>query len=81
LKWNSPYTEECGSPADDVYWRLTLDFGQRYAKMAVEWCDHVLKTINQNSESLPKKEQNALKTQGGTKHRTSRGVRKGKKKG
>ena len=55
------YTEECGSPADDVYWRLTLDFGQRYAKMAVEWCDHVLKTINQNKESLPKKEQKAVK--------------------
>jgi hypothetical protein len=66
LKWNSPYTEECGSPADDVYWRLTLDFGQRYAKMAVEWCDHVLKTINQNSESLSKNEQKAVKTQGGS---------------
>ena len=73
------YTEECGSPADDVYWRLTLDFGQRYAKMAIEWCDHVLKTINQNKESLPKKEQKAVKTEGGTKHGASRGVRKGKK--
>ena len=64
-----------------AYWKLTLDFGQRYSKMVVEWCDHVLKTINQNKESLAKKEQKAVKTEGGTKHGTSRGVRKGKKTG
>lgn len=46
------YADACSSQADAAYWRLTLDFGQRYSKMVAEWCDHVLTTIGQASETL-----------------------------
>jgi hypothetical protein len=75
------YAEACSSQADAAYWKLTLDFGQRYSKMVVEWCDHAVKTISQNSEPLAEKEQALLKAQGGAQHGKSRGVRKGKKTG
>jgi hypothetical protein len=75
------YSEACDSPSDVMYWQLTLDFGQRYARMAVEWCNHALKTINQNDASFVQSEQKAGKTQGGTKHGATRGVRKSKKTG
>jgi PadR family transcriptional regulator AphA len=75
------YAEACSSPEDAAFWRLTLDFGQRYSKMVVEWCDHSLKTINRSSESLPEKEHSSLKAQGGAQHGTPRDVRKGKKTG
>ena len=75
------YAETCSASADAAFWRLTLDFGQRYSQMVVEWCDHSLKTINRSSESLPEKEHSSLKSQGGSQHGTLRGVRKGKKTG
>lgn len=56
------YAEVCGSEADAAFWRLTLDFGQRYSKMVVEWCDHALQTINLSSESLQVKGQKSLRT-------------------
>jgi DNA-binding PadR family transcriptional regulator len=77
----SHYAEVCSSPNDASFWKLTLDFGQRYSKMVVEWCDYSLKTINQSSEPLPEKEHTSLKAQGGTQHGTSRSIRKGKKTG
>lgn len=40
------YAEVCSSPEDAAFWKLTLDFGQRFSKMVVEWCDHVLTTID-----------------------------------
>jgi PadR family transcriptional regulator, regulatory protein AphA len=75
------YAEACSSPEDAAFWGLTLDFGQRYSKMVVEWCDHALKMIDQNTTSFPDNEQRNAQTQGGTKHGTSRGIRKGKKTG
>lgn len=75
------YAEVCGSEADAAYWKLTLDFGRRYSKMVVEWCDHALKTISQNSEPLAEKEHGSLKAQEGAQHGKSRDVRKGKKTG
>mgnify|MGYP001225354313 CR=1 FL=1 len=36
-----------GAAADAPYWRLTLDFGRRYAQMMVEWCDAVLASLGQ----------------------------------
>jgi DNA-binding PadR family transcriptional regulator len=75
------YAEACSSPEDAAFWGLTLDFGQRYSQMVIGWCDHALKIINKNSELLTKNEQKVSKAQGGIKHGTSRGVRKGKKTG
>jgi DNA-binding PadR family transcriptional regulator len=75
------YAEACSSQADAAYWKLTLDFGQRFSRMVVDWCDHALKTIHQNSESFLEKEQKAEKSQGGTQHGTSRGIRNSKKTG
>jgi DNA-binding PadR family transcriptional regulator len=75
------YAEACSSPEDAAFWGLTLDFGQRYSKMVVEWCDHALKIINKNRELLINNEQKVSKAQGGIKHGTSRGIRKGKKTG
>jgi len=75
------YAEACCSQGDAAYWKLTLDFGQRYSKMVVEWCDHAVKTISQNSEPLAEKEQALINAQGGAQHGKSRGVRKGKKTG
>jgi len=75
------YAEACSSPEDAAFWGLTLDFGQRYSQMVVEWCDHALTTIDQNSPSLLHNEQKIERTLGGTKHGTSRGIRKGKKNG
>ena len=49
------YADACDSQADAAYWRLTLDFGQRYSEMVVEWCDHALATIGQGSEILQMK--------------------------
>ena len=31
-----------GAKDDARYWSLTLDFGRRYAKMVVDWCDEIL---------------------------------------
>lgn len=27
-------------------WLLTLDYGERYLRMTIEWCQHALKTLN-----------------------------------
>lgn len=43
------YAQACNSPADEVFWKLTLDFGQRYSKMVLEWCDHALTTIDKTA--------------------------------
>lgn len=75
------YGEACGSPDDEAFWKLTLDFGQRYSKMVVDWCDHALTAIDQNAMSFPHKERQQLQKQGVTKHGTSRGLREGKKQG
>lgn len=75
------YADACSSKADAAFWRLTLDFGQRYSKMVTEWCDHVLRTISPTNASVPENKQKAAQTQGGARHGTSRGIRKGKKTG
>jgi DNA-binding PadR family transcriptional regulator len=55
------YAEACSSHADAAYWTLTLDFGQRYSKMVVEWCDHALTSIGQTDESSHTKKKRAAK--------------------
>lgn len=75
------YAEACSSPDDAAFWKLTLDFGQRYSNIVVEWCDHVLSTIDHTSTSLLNKEQKIERTSGEIKNGASRGIRKGKKKG
>jgi DNA-binding PadR family transcriptional regulator len=74
------YADTCSSPEDAAFWKLTLDFGQRFSKMVVEWCDHVLTTINHTSAQLLHYEPKIERTSGGTKHGTPRDIRKGKKK-
>jgi len=51
------YAEVCSSPEDAAFWKLTLDFGQRFSKMVVEWCDHVLTTIDHAGAPLLQNEQ------------------------
>jgi len=46
------YADACDSQGDAAYWKLTLDFGQRYSEMVVDWCDHVISTIDRYSGSL-----------------------------
>ncbi len=75
------YAEVCSSPEDAAFWKLTLDFGQRFSKMVVEWCDHVLTIIDRTGRPLIQNEQKEGGTLGGAKHGTQRGLRKGKKKG
>lgn len=75
------YAEACSSPEDAEFWGLTLDFGQRFSKMVVEWCDHALTIISHANVPLLHDEQKIEKTSGGTKHGTPGGLRKGKKKG
>jgi DNA-binding PadR family transcriptional regulator len=74
------YAEACSSPGDAAFWGLTLDFGRRYSGMVVEWCNHVLKTINQTHALLPDSKYDSAQTERGAQHGASRGVRKGKKK-
>lgn len=74
------YADACDSQDDAAYWKLTLDFGQRYSEMVVAWCDHVISTIDQHSGSFSGKTREKENTQGGTNHGTSGRVRKGTKK-
>jgi len=74
------YAETCNSPEDSVFWKLTLDFGQRFSKMVVEWCDYVLETINKTPDSPGDTRQKGDQEGGGTKRGTPRGIRKGRKK-
>lgn len=30
-------------------WLLTLDYGERYLRMTIEWCQHALETLNQSN--------------------------------
>ncbi|RYD05011.1 hypothetical protein N752_11650 [Desulforamulus aquiferis] len=32
-----------GCPSEGVYWDLSVDFGVRWSKMIVEWCEHAQK--------------------------------------
>lgn len=73
------YEEACSSPEDAAFWKLTLDFGQRFSKMVVEWCNHVLTTIDHTSAPLLHNEQKTKRTLRGARYGTSRGFRKGKK--
>jgi PadR family transcriptional regulator, regulatory protein AphA len=75
------YAGVCSSPGDAAFWRLTLDFGQRFSKMVAEWCHHVVKTIDQNAASLPDNEQRVAQPRGGTEHGATTGLRKSKKTG
>lgn len=74
------YAEACSSPEEATFWKLTLDFGQRFSKMVVEWCDHALTTINNTTASPRESRQKIDHEKGGTKRGTARDLRKGKKK-
>lgn len=39
------YSGLANAPEDSCFWALTLDFGLRYARMVVEWCDHALEEL------------------------------------
>ena len=41
------HSHRVGSGEDANFWRLTLDYGRRHAQMTVDWCDAVLKGINE----------------------------------
>jgi PadR family transcriptional regulator, regulatory protein AphA len=41
------YAKMTGAIEDARYWSLTLDFGRRHAEMVINWCDQILKTIDQ----------------------------------
>lgn len=40
------YAALSGATDDAFYWKLTLDYGKRQARMTVEWCDEVLKQLD-----------------------------------
>lgn len=39
------YSLRYDASEDACYWRLTLDYGIRQAKMVIEWCDHALEGL------------------------------------
>jgi PadR family transcriptional regulator, regulatory protein AphA len=39
------YSAKAGGGGDSYYWRLTLDFGRRQARMVIDWCDQALKDL------------------------------------
>lgn len=59
------YADACDSQADAAYWKLTLDFGQRYSEMVVGWCDHALTAIGQTSGAVNMKKKKTAKPRGG----------------
>jgi DNA-binding PadR family transcriptional regulator len=51
------YSARTGSSEDPYYWGLTLDYGRRQARMVIDWCDQVLKDLNQTKGKKRKKNQ------------------------
>jgi DNA-binding PadR family transcriptional regulator len=35
------------------FWALTVDYGKRYARMTIEWCDDALRNLEREQESEP----------------------------
>jgi PadR family transcriptional regulator, regulatory protein AphA len=48
------HIDEVGTP-EAPYWRFTLDYGIRIARMHVEWCDETLKALKRLSSSKKEK--------------------------
>jgi len=40
-----------GAREDARYWSLTLEFGRRFARMAVDWCDAALAAVTQEGKA------------------------------
>jgi DNA-binding PadR family transcriptional regulator len=50
------HSAKAGESSDSDYWALTLDFGQRHARMVVEWCDQALKDLEASRGQRKKSE-------------------------
>jgi DNA-binding PadR family transcriptional regulator len=44
------YAKMTGAFRDARYWNLTLDFGRRYTKMVLDWCEAALSSLNQTEK-------------------------------
>ena len=44
------YAEVTGAFRDARYWNLTLDFGRRYEKMVLDWCEAALPSLNETEQ-------------------------------
>ena len=44
------YAKMTGAFRDARYWNLTLDFGRRYTKMVLDWCEAALSSLNQTRQ-------------------------------
>ncbi|MGQ5710303.1 hypothetical protein [Desulforudis sp. DRI-14] len=45
------YAALTGAREDARHWSLTLEFGRRFARMAVDWCDAALAAITQEGKA------------------------------